>query len=394
MRWPTRYVQLTPTGPGGGGGDDPDPTPDPPPVTSGATRGIRRHGTPANQIFNPACYLNAALPDDVAIDALTPAVVAELVTEAGNGARPALQSTKWSLPAFTVPADFPRVPVKMSTSPIPGYKLAMSQIMLDPGVPIPPEYVSQGDSDSECVIYSPDLDLAWEFWRLKPLSPAQDVTIVQSDGSSVTYPGVAWVATSIWQITNVSTHMGRSRNHNLGKYPNAPTDATKRLYYEDTNMSVAAARIPFLGTQLTLEDVERGLGADGTLTGVEPDHALNLSVIYPQKTTKRWPASTTDGFSTTSPLVEGMRFRFDPAVYTVAHINGLSVHPLCRLVIWHIVRRGIVIVDKSGSLEIDAEEDVHQYYDGTAPSSILDGFPWADLLLLVAGSDANPNPTS
>jgi hypothetical protein len=108
----------------------------------------------------------------------------------------------------------------------------------------------------------------------------------------------------------------------------------------------------------------------------------------------KWPASATDGWVANSPVREGDRYTFDQAKYTVAYINSLNVHPLCRLCIWFVVRRAMVVVDKAGSLEIDAEPGVHAYFNGFAPSEVLINFPWPDILVIATGSDSNPNPTA
>jgi hypothetical protein len=392
-RFPTRFSQIP--GP-------PAPDPDPPPPVGDVTVGIQRHGATPHQLFAPSCWINAPIPPNVAIDPISPSTAAELDSEDTVGNKALLGTIRYSAPTYMVSASLPRVPVKFHSTPQ-NYQRAMQQIILDPGVPIPPQHVNQGDSDDECVIYIPELDIAMEFWRLRPLKDAagNPTTVAYSypmpDGSTWT-GNVAWECSSMWNVTTVSTHLGRSRNRTQGAtYPNAPTTQAKRLIYEDTNMSVAATRIPFTGLMLTVEDVQRGLNADGTLTGVEPDHALNLSVIHPRQeptSAVKWPASATDGWVANSPVREGDRYTFDQAKYTVAYINSLNVHPLCRLCIWFVVRRAMVVVDKAGSLEIDAEPGVHAYFNGFAPSEVLINFPWPDILVIATGSDSNPNPTA
>lgn len=394
MRWPVLAKALV---------SDTVAPPDPTPGSGGVTVGLQRFGTPAHPMFTSTSYINAARPTGAAlrIDPLNDSVVAEIVSEAGLGARPALQTLSWSGPTYTVGTAVPRVPVKFHTQPPANFNKAQQQILVDPGVPIPSTHVNQGDSDDE--MFMVELDgsgnpvRAHEFWRLRPITPVA-FSFLMPDGT--TWSGtVSWECTNYWQITQLPTHNARSRNHNAGVYPNAPTTSASRLDSENTNMSVLAARVPEVGTTLTDEDVNRCLNlSTGLLTGTSPTHLLNMSVVYPG-TSHWWPAATDDGFKADSPLQEGMRFFLDETVYTDSAINAMSVHPLCRLCMKFIVARGVIVVDKSGSLEIDGEEKVHDYYNGTPPSSILTGFPWGDLKLMAqtngdgsALTDASPFP--
>jgi hypothetical protein len=399
LEWPTAVTVLgTPApDPGAGGGAG----------TAFWTPGLQRHGSTPHQLFSSTAWINRARPTDgsLLVDPSTTAVIApatssvqqELIAESSTGNRPYMATTRVSLVPFTVTTDQPRVPIKMHTQPVPNYQKAMQQVLLDPGVRLPDEYGPQGDSDDEAVVFSPDEDDVWEFWRLRPITP-QPYTFTQSNGTVQTYT-VKWECSSSWHQAHLSTHPARSRSLNLGTYPNAPTDPTKRLAYEDLNMSVLAAKLPGSGLLLTREDCDRGLDGSGLLTATAPDHLLNLSVIYPQPSVRYWPASATDGFKAGSPLAEGMRLFLDQTVFTDAAINAMSVHPLCRLIMKFAVVCGLIIVDKSGSLEIDGEPKVHDLFAGTAPSAVLDGFPWGSLQVMAktngdgsALTDANPFP--
>lgn len=377
-----------------------------PPVTPTGTitPGIQRFGTPAHTMFASASYINTPRPtgSSLLVDSTSAAAVAGIVSDSNLGAKPALQTIKWSGPVHTVGSDVPRVPVKLHTQPPPTYNRAQQQILVDPGVPIPANHVNQGDSDDEAFLVELDNSgaavRAHEFWRLRPLAPTA-FSFVMPDGSTWTGT-VSWECSNYWQITQLPTHVGRSRNHNAGVYPNAPITSASRLDSENTNMSVLATRLPETGLILTDEDVNRGLNlSTGLLTGVAPSHLLNLSVVYPMPTTRWWPAASTDGFKAGSSVAEGMRFFLDEAAYTDSAINAMSVHPLCRLIIKFVVTFGFIVVDKAGSLEVDGEEKVHDYFNGTAPSAILNGFPWSDLKLMKqtngdgsALTDASPYP--
>lgn len=396
------------------------PPPPPPPPSSGATVGITRV-SPAHQILHPASFFNQRIPTStVAVDPNTPAVQAQLVKDAaGPGSLPYFGTHTYSMLTYTVPGDFPCVPVKIHAgladgTGVPSYQKAMQDVLFSPGIPLPPEYVNQGDSDDECLIYCPDLDLAWELWRLRPLATPVDVTWTfanKPDGTAdVRTFTCHYECSSLWQVTNVSTHFGRGRNNTHGAtYPHAPnTDALRRIY-EDTNMGVSATKISFLGSIITLEDVQLGLDDHGFVTGTGPAHVVNMSLFHPLKESTsavKWPAKATDGWVVGSATREGDRYFLDPAVYTVAAINAMNVHPLCRLVIWMATQCGIVTMDKAGATEIDAAQEVDPYRNGTAPSAVLHGFPWGALQAIgkattnpdgsvtyFYGSDTVPNPT-
>lgn len=406
MKWPVAAKALVDTttpnpdpgggGGGGGGGSTGGP--------SGTVEvGIKRY-SPARQLFLPTCYANAARPATSALrlDPNSDSVAASLVSQSNLGFKPLLGTISYSAPAYTVWPDVPRVPVKMHTQPPPNYQRAEQQILVDPGVPIPSTHKNQGDSDDEMIMVELDASgdpiRGHEFWRLRLLATPVAFSFLMPDGT--TWSGtVSWECSSYLQIVNISTHPARSRNFNAGAYPNAPTTTAGRLTSENTNMSVAATRLPFIANLLTLEDVQRGLNADGTLTSVTPGHILNLSVAWPYPSTRYWPATATDGYRSDSPVIEGMRLFFDETVYTDAVINAMNVHPLCRLCIKFVRDKGMIVVDKAGSLEIDGEPSIYQYFNGTAPSAVLTGFPWGNLKTMAqtngdgtALTDANPFP--
>jgi hypothetical protein len=407
--WPVRGGVIvlgpgTPPAPGSGG-----PDPPPPPPAGSWSYGIQRYGSTPVQICDPTAWPNLPLPPNAAIDPITPSVQSMLVTDSPPTNAPYFGTWKYSLPAFTVTADHPRQPILLNQSKwagtVPNYAVAMFQVLLNPGFCIPPGFTPQPDSDSELIVVERDGNRAQEYWRIKALDPAK-VTTLKVNGVTTNFTGIFWTCQSFWNVSTLATHKGRSRSHNTVTYPNAPggtaadpwgttvsaANLTKRLDYEDTNMSVAAAKLPFVPMTLTEEDVLR------YIAGTPVAHPLNFAVWHPQtdsidKTQPNngfwWPASASDGYVATSPIREGMLLRLPPD-----YVINTSTHILCQIVQQIARDYGLRVCDKAGSLELDAEANVDPYRNGVANSQILNGFPWGQLQVVAMGSDAQPIPTA
>jgi hypothetical protein len=119
------------------------------------------------------------------------------------------------------------------------------------------------------------------------------------------------------------------------------------------------------------------------------DHAIGLSAMYTSiRRSYRWPAQRGDSSQTTGALQEGIRLRLPPG-----YVPPASLTPVARMIAIAARDYGFVIWDRAGALGFRAEPGVKPYFNGVAPSRVLDGFPWSRLQVLKTGSDANPDPT-
>jgi hypothetical protein len=314
-------------------------------------------------------FWNTRLPDNVLLDtASNPAVANELVREVGIAA-PVVNTYQFTNEVVIVPADQPLVPVLLRGTRTDTPFVKLKQIMAS-GFPIPAGWQPQGDSDAEGAFYQPDrvspYDGAkgyyFEGWQMQPEDPALT-------------GGFSWSAA--WGGRKVRTEKwtGHWTDWKTSGYRySTPGDPDST--YEDKLYGTTATSLPLAAGQVTVEDVQAS----------RIEHALGLSVITP-KTGFRWPAQRGDGTSSTNPIVEGMRMRFP-----VGSVAPATLHPVAKLVFDAVRDYGLVVWDKAGAVSFRGEPGVSQFFNGTPGYDILDGFPWADLLVLATGSDTTPNP--
>lgn len=203
-------------------------------------------------------------------------------------------------------------------------------------VPIPSYAVPSDGSDAEMTIYQPSTNTMWEFW-------------------------VASKASGQWQ----ACWGGRMQNTNTsdGTWPN-PYGAT-------------ATGLPFLGGQITAEELTRG----------EIRHAVGISLVDAEAATVfSWPANRSDGINpglVPNRIPEGLRFRLDPGI----NVDALAMTSVGKTIAKAAQKYGFVVWDKAGALSIRAQNpksytalgqiDPYIALFGGKPSyAVLNGFPW------------------
>ena len=206
-------------------------------------------------------------------------------------------------------------------------------------VPIPSDAVPSNGTDAELTIYQPSTSTMWEFW-------------------------VASNATGQWQ----ACWGGRMQNTNT-------SDGIWSKPYGAT-----ATGLPFLGGQITAEELSRG----------EIRHAIGISLVETEAATVfSWPANRSDGSNPTAApnrIPEGLRFRLDPTI----NVDALAMTYAGKVVAKAAQKYGFVVWDKAGALSIRAQNpksytalgqvDPYVALFGGKPSyAILNGFPWERL---------------
>jgi hypothetical protein len=243
---------------------------------------------------------------------------------------PWINTTSYSAPVYTVPADQPTVHVKLDVN-VPDLQAALNQ------VPIPAGATAAAGGDHHLVISQPSTDRMWEFW----LAAKKD------DG---------------WHARWGGEMDGSSLNPGYFLAPHSTWGAT-------------ATSLPLIAGLIRVDELRQG----------HIDHALAFALPHARKGVWSWPAQRTDGdVDSAAAIPEGSRFRLDPSL----DIDALKLPPLTAMIAKAVQRYGMILRDKSGSLSFYAE-DPTQY--GTNPYSALFGgypdkllakFPWDRLQVL------------
>jgi hypothetical protein len=297
------------------------------------------------RFFSSSSFWNEPV-DEAPVDPSSAAVMGafnELIAaeEQPGGGGPWINTTEYSVPVYTVPADQPTVTVTLHDHrPSAALSAAWS------AVPLPPNAQAAVGTDGALVVWQPSTDRLWEFWRL------------------VHEPG-GWFASWGGAMQNASS--------NPGVYgPEAWPEATKVW-------GVSASSLSLVGGLITLEDLEKG----------QINHALAMSIPYARAGVYASPAQRSDGTST-SPLTlpEGAHLRLDP------HLNLASLHlPKLTLMMAEAAQRyGIFVKDHAAEVTFQAQDPValgtdpytgpDGYFEGLRPKQLLASFPWSYLELV------------
>ncbi len=117
------------------------------------------------RFFSPTGFWNEPLLAGAPLDASSAATVGafdeEIAREERVRSGPWIDTTVWSVPIYTVPADQPPVQVQIIDNAIePALQSAWS------AVPLPPDARPASGTDGHLVVWQPSTDRLWEFWRL------------------------------------------------------------------------------------------------------------------------------------------------------------------------------------------------------------------------------------
>jgi len=296
------------------------------------------------RFFAPTSFWNEPVPAGAPLDASSAAAVATLHEEelAEQSAKhgPAINTTSWSVPIYTVPSGQPLIRVALVNHVAAPLQAAWT------AVPLPSDAKPAAGTDGHLVVWQPSTDRMWEFWRLEKI-------------------GEGWRASWGGALQDVSASLGTYN-------PAAWQGAT-------TSWGASASSLPIAGGVITLEDLGKG----------KINHALALAVPNPRWGVYASPAQRTDG-SSTGPLSlpEGAHLRLDPNL----DLASLHLPRLTLLMAEAAQRYGIFIRDRASDLAFYGEDPTrtganpylgsHGYFEGQSPSKLLASFPWSHLQLL------------
>jgi hypothetical protein len=285
------------------------------------------------------------VPGNTAIDPNSATIVGALASEVASEEEvkkgPAINTTAWSVPVYTVPADEPTVKV---TLPYASMNATLQSAW--EAVPLPPDAKPAAGTDKHLVVWQPSSDRLWEFWHLEDK------------------PG-GWEAYWGGAMQNVSSASGA---YELQSWPGAKP-----------SWGASASSLSIAGGLITLEDLEKG-----TI-----NHALAIAVPDTRAKVFAAPAQRTDGGSSAaSSLPEGAHLRLNPNL----DLSALHLPHFVLMLAEAAQKYGIVVRDTAANVALYAQDPtptgVNPYigksgfYEGKTPAQLLAMFPWSELQLL------------
>jgi hypothetical protein len=302
-----------------------------------------------SRFFSPRSVWNRAVPAQAPLDPrsfeLVSHFAAEVAEERRRGEGPSINTSRWSVPLYRVPADQPRVRVRLRSRPerlpVPALRRAWGSVPL-PRFPRP----ARG-RDRPLVVWQPSSDSLWEFWGMRR---------ALHGGWKAAWGG------AIRRVTRSSGVYG----------PRAWPGA-------DSSWGASASALSIVGGLITFEDLERG----------RIDHALAMSIPRVRAGEYSLPARRTDGTSTDPlSLPEGAHLRLDPAL----DLASLGLPRPTLMLAEAAQKYGIVLRDRAGIVvfygqdPVPTGEDPYNgpggYYEGLTAGEIMARFPWDRLQLL------------
>ncbi len=286
--------------------------------------------------FSPMSVWNKPLSATQPLDPTSPGLVAELQRQVAFGS-PTINTTRWSVPVYSVPTGQPTVGVTLNVAPTDPDAPALQRVLT--AVPIPTGAVPAAGSDGHLVIWQPSTDTMWEFWRAS----------LQPDG---------WHAGWGGRMTGVSTNPG---------------------WFTHRSWGATATGLPLLGGLIRISELQAG----------HIDHALALAIPmtrYKYPGIFSAPAQKADGnYLSPYAIPEGTRFRLDPTL----DLSTLHLPPVTMMLAVAAQRYGVILRDQAGGVAFYGEDPgptgANPYpslFGGRTALQIAAAFPWSHLQAL------------
>jgi hypothetical protein len=311
-------------------------------LAAGAADAARDGGLPTDRIFAPDSFWYTPIPADAPLHPDSEALAAEFLRQKERYyGTVTLNTEAYASPVYLAARDTPRRRVRQWNCQ---NKARLDAELLPQweAVPIPDYAQPSAGTDAEMTVYQPATDTLWEFWKTRRV-----------DGE--------WEACWGGRMQDVSASDGR--------WPR---------YFGTT-----ATGLPFLGGQVTAEELERG----------EIRHALGIALVdLDHHRVVSWPAMRSDGHNPDRlphRIAAGQRLRIDPSV----DLDALPMHPVARTIARAGQKYGFVVWDHAGALSLRAQNPLsytvlgrpdpyEALFAGTPKYKLLAGIPWERLQFL------------
>ncbi len=303
--------------------------------------------TVAFRLFSSTGFWNAQPAAGAALDPSSSSIVSalsKLVTheeEVKKG--PAINTTAWSVPIYTVPSTQPTVKVKLPYNWM-GLRPALQAAWS--AVPLPGNAKPASGTDKHLVVWQPSSKQLWEFWHLEK----------KTEGWEAYWGGA---------MQNALTDPG-----NYG--PEAWSGAATDWGASGTSLSIA-------GGLITLEDLEKG----------QINHAIAIGLPNTREYTYATPAERTDGgCAEATSLPAGAHLRLNPSL----SLSTLHLPHFTLMLAEAAQKYGIFVRDTASVVALYAQDPTPTgtnpytapggYFEGKSPAQLLALFPWSHLQLL------------
>lgn len=312
--------------------------------------------TPRGRLFSPTSVWNRVVPAHARLAPDSRGVTSHLDSFVKSsltaGIGPWINTTDYSTPIYTVPANQPTVHVQFTYS-----TSALNQAF--DSVPIPSGAQPAAGTDAQMTIYQPSTNTLWELWEMHRSTSGQ------------------WVAGWGGRIVDVSSSPGYYQN----------LVAFNRTTLEQSNWGATASGLPLAAGLITLDDLATG----------HIDHALALLVPKSKAKVFYCPAQRTDGYDPSpNAIPEGAHFRLDPRL----NLSKLAMPPVTRMIAEAAQKYGLIVNDQTGvTVGFRAQDPTPlmraglpnpygKYFENPEsgqyqmPTQFLASFPWSHLQLL------------
>jgi outer membrane biosynthesis protein TonB len=296
------------------------------------------------RFFAPTSFWNERLSASAPVDPNSGGIVSALSalasTEEAEKKGPAINTTAWSVPIYTVPASQATVRVALVNATSAALQAAWS------AVPLPSNAQPAAGSDEHLVVWQPSTNKMWEFWGLEK-------------------PKGTWQASWGGAMENVMADKGVYG-------PEAWSGAS-------TTWGASASSLPIAGGLITFEDLERGV----------INHALAIAVPNVREGEYASPAKRTDGYRVgPTTLPEGAHLRLEPGL----DLAALHLPPFTLMLAKAAQRYGMFVRDRASNIAFYGQDPIplgtepyegpHGYFENEWPEQLLASFPWSHLQVL------------
>jgi hypothetical protein len=296
------------------------------------------------RFFAPTSFWNERLSASAPVDPNSAAIVSTLsgleTSEEAEKRGPAINTTAWSVPIYTVPAGEATMRVALVNATSAALQSAWN------AVPLPSNAQPAAGSDEHLVVWQPSTNKMWEFWGLEKLKGT-------------------WQASWGGAMENVASDKG--------------VYGSDAWAGSSTSWGASASSLPIAGGLITFEDLERGV----------INHALAIAVPNVREGEYSSPAQRTDGASTgPTTLPEGAHLRLEPGL----NLAALHLPPFTLMLAKAAQRYGIFVRDRSSNVAFYGQDPIplgtepytgsKGYFEGKSSEQLLASFPWSHLQLL------------